>query len=72
MTALRLPTTRDRFAEIAASARREQQSYLGYLADLVIAECEGRDRRRAEQRIRDAGGNTVNTGDGACPGEAAP
>jgi DNA replication protein DnaC len=29
---LRLPTIRDRFAEIAAAAEREQQSYLGFFA----------------------------------------
>ena len=52
---LRLPTIRDRFAEIAAAAEREQQSYLGFLSELVIAECEDRDRRRAERRVRDAG-----------------
>lgn len=52
---LHLPTTRDRFADIAASARRDQQAYLGFLAELVITEWEGRDRRRAEQRVRAAG-----------------
>ncbi|QZY47228.1 MULTISPECIES: IS21-like element helper ATPase IstB [Mycolicibacterium] len=52
---LRLPTIRDRFAEIAIAAEREQQSYLGFLSELVIAECEDRDRRRAERRVRDAG-----------------
>jgi DNA replication protein DnaC len=52
---LRLPTIRDRFAEIAAAAEREQESYLGFLSELVIAECEDRDRRRAERRVRDAG-----------------
>ena len=49
------PTIRDRFAEIAAAAEREQLSYLGFLAELVIAECDDRDPRRAERRIRDAG-----------------
>ena len=52
---LRLPTIRDRFAEIATTAEREHQTYLGYLAELVIAECDDRDHRRAERRIRDAG-----------------
>ena len=51
---LRLPTIRDRFAEIAAAAEREHLTYLGYLAELVIAECDDRDHRRAERRIRDA------------------
>ncbi|MHB8342153.1 MAG: IS21-like element helper ATPase IstB [Mycobacteriales bacterium] len=52
---LRLPTIRDRFAEIAASAQREQLSYLGFLAELVMAECEDRDRRRAARRVHEAG-----------------
>jgi DNA replication protein DnaC len=52
---LRLPTMRDRFAEIAAAAEREQLSYLGFLAELVMAECDDRDRRRAARRIHDAG-----------------
>ncbi len=52
---LRLPTIRDRFTEIAAAAEREQQSYLGFLSELMIAECEERDRRRAERRVREAG-----------------
>ena len=52
---LRLPTIRDRFAEIAAAAEREQLTYLGFLAELVMAECDDRDRRRSERRIRAAG-----------------
>ena len=44
---LRLPTIRDRFTEIAAAAQREQLSYLGFLAELVMAECDDRDERRA-------------------------
>ena len=52
---LRLPTIRDRFTEIAAAAQREQLSYLGFLAELVMAECDDRDRRRAARRIHDAG-----------------
>ena len=52
---LRLPTIRDRFAEIAAAAEREQLSYLGFLAELVMAECDDRDRRRAARRVHEAG-----------------
>ena len=52
---LRLPTIRDRFTEIAAAAEREQLSYLGFLAELVMAECDDRDRRRAARRVREAG-----------------
>ena len=52
---LRLPTIRDRFGEIAAAAEREQLSYLGFLAELVIAECDDRDpppRRTPHPRRR--------------------
>lgn len=52
---LRLPTIRDRFAEIATAAEREHLSYLGFLSELVIAECEDRTQRRAQRRVRDAG-----------------
>jgi DNA replication protein DnaC len=52
---LRLPTIRDRFEEIAAAAQREQLSYLGFLAELVMAECDDRDKRRAARRVHDAG-----------------
>jgi DNA replication protein DnaC len=52
---LRLPTIRDRFEEIAAAAQREQLSYLGFLAELVMVECDDRDKRRAARRIHDAG-----------------
>jgi hypothetical protein len=53
--ALRLPTIRDRFEEIAAAAERGQLSYLGFLAELVMAECDDRGKRRAARRIHDAG-----------------
>jgi len=52
---LRLPTIRERFTEIAAAAQREQLSYLGFLAELVMAECDERDRRHAARRIQAAG-----------------
>ena len=52
---LRLPTIRDRFAGIAAAAEREQLSYLGFLAELVMAECDDRDRRCAARRVHEAG-----------------
>jgi hypothetical protein len=34
---LRLPTIPSRFEEIAPAAQREQLSYLGFLAELVMA-----------------------------------
>lgn len=52
---LRLPTIRARFPEIAAASEREQLSYLGFLAELVMAECDDRDKRRALRRVHDAG-----------------
>jgi len=52
---LRLPTIRAQFAAAADAAEREQMTYRGFLAELLIAECEDRDRRRSERRIRAAG-----------------
>jgi len=52
---LRLPTMRTRFAEIAAAAEREQLTYLGFLAELVMAECDDRTSRRAHRRLAAAG-----------------
>ncbi len=48
---LRLPTMRARFAEVADSAQREQLTYRGFLAELLMAECDDRDRRRSARRI---------------------
>ena len=53
--ALRLPTMRARFVEVADAAEREQLTYRGFLADLLMAECDDRDRRRSERRIKAAG-----------------
>lgn len=53
--ALRLPTIRARVDEIAAAAQREQLSYWGFLAELLLAECDDRDRRRSARRIKAAG-----------------
>ena len=52
---LRLPTIRSRFAEIASAAEREQLTYLGFLAELVMAECDDRDKRRSIRQITAAG-----------------
>ena len=51
---LRLPTIRAQFPEIADAAAHEQMSYRGFLAELLIAECEDRARRRSERRIKAA------------------
>ena len=52
---LRLPTMRTRFAEIADAAEREQLTYRGFLAELVMAECDDRTQRRAARRVNAAG-----------------
>jgi DNA replication protein DnaC len=51
---LRLPTIRSQFGEVAEAAAREQMSYLGFLAELLLAECDDRLRRRSERRIKAA------------------
>jgi DNA replication protein DnaC len=53
--ALRLPTIRTRVEEIMAAAAREQLSYWGFLAELLLAECDDRDRRRSVRRVKAAG-----------------
>ncbi len=52
---LRLPTIRDRYAEIADAAGREQLSYRAFLAELLLAECDDREQRRAARRVHEAG-----------------
>lgn len=52
---LRLPTMRAQYTEIAEAAEREQMTYRGFLAELMMAECDDRDRRRSERRIKTAG-----------------
>jgi DNA replication protein DnaC len=51
---LRLPTIRAEFADVAQAAVREQMSYRGFLAELLMAECDDRARRRSERRIKAA------------------
>ncbi|MFD8249646.1 ATP-binding protein [Nocardia sp. NPDC059691] len=51
---LRLPLISQQFAEIADTAEREQMSYRSLLAELLLAECDDRARRRSERRIRAA------------------
>jgi DNA replication protein DnaC len=52
---LRLPTMRGQFAEVADAAARDQMTYRGFLAELLLAECDDRNRRRSERRIKAAG-----------------
>jgi DNA replication protein DnaC len=51
---LRLPTVRTVFPDLAEAAAREQMSYRGFLAELLMAECDDRARRRSERRIKAA------------------
>jgi hypothetical protein len=51
---LRLPTIRERAAQAAATAAREQHTYQGFLAELLLAECDDRDERRRARRVHDA------------------
>jgi DNA replication protein DnaC len=51
---LRLPTIRAQFPDVADAAAREQLSYRGFLAELLLAECDDRARRRSERRIKAA------------------
>ncbi len=52
---LRLPTIRDRFADIAATATRQQASYKSFLVELLAVECEDREARRRERLVHQAG-----------------
>ena len=51
---LRLPTIRGQFADLAEAATRDQMTYRGFLAELLMAECDDRARRRSERRIKAA------------------
>ncbi len=51
---LRLPSIRKEFPDIAERALKEQMSYRGFLAELLMAECDDRARRRSERRIKAA------------------
>ena len=57
---LRLPTIRARFPDLADEAAAEQMSYRGFLAELLMAECDDRARRRAARRIKAAGFPVIN------------
>src|SRR3954470_7188555 len=51
---LRLPTIRAQFPDLAEAAARDQMTYRGFLAELLMAECDDRARRRSERRIKAA------------------
>lgn len=49
---LRLPTIRSQFVALTAAAPRDQISYLGFLAELLMTECDYRARKAPERRIK--------------------
>jgi hypothetical protein len=52
---LRLPTVRAVMDEPIRVAEQEQLSYQGFLAELLLAECDDRDRRSTVRRVAGAG-----------------
>lgn len=52
---LRLPTIRAVLGEALTVAGREQLTYEGFLAELLLAECDDRDRRSSIRRVKAAG-----------------
>ncbi|MFI1795595.1 ATP-binding protein [Streptomyces olivaceoviridis] len=49
---MRLPTIRSQFPELAETAGREQMSYLGFLSELRLAECdEAADEKQLTKTI---------------------
>ena len=52
---LRLPTVRSRVGEMLEAADKEQLTYRGFLAELLLAECDDRARRRSARRVKAAG-----------------
>jgi len=52
---LRLPTMRAVVAEAITAAEKEQLTYHGFLAELLMAECDDRDRRSSVRRVKAAG-----------------
>lgn len=52
---LRLPSVRGLFADMVGTAEKEQLTYQGFLAELLLAECDDRARRRSVRRVKAAG-----------------
>lgn len=52
---LRLPTIRALVDEAVTGAQKEQLTYHGFLAELLLAECDDRDRRSSVRRVKAAG-----------------
>lgn len=51
---LRLPTIRAVLGEALTVAGKEQLSYQGFLAELLLAECDDGDRRSSVRRVKSA------------------
>jgi len=51
---LRLPTIRSTFEQAVHDATKDGLSYHAFLAELLMAECDDRARRRSERRIKAA------------------
>lgn len=43
------------FADMVTTAEKEQLTYQGFLAELLLAECDDRARRRSVRRVKAAG-----------------
>ena len=52
---LRLPTIRSVVEEAVAAATKDQLTYTGFLAELLLAEVDDRDRRSTLRRVKAAG-----------------
>ena len=52
---LRLPTIRALVDEALSVAKKEQLTYQGFLAELLLAEVDDRDRRSSVRRVKAAG-----------------
>ena len=52
---LRLPTIRSVVEEAVAAATKDQLTYTGFLAELLLAEVDDRDRRSTARRVKIAG-----------------
>jgi len=52
---LRLPTVRGLVTDLAVVAEKEQLTYNGFLAELLLSECDDRNRRRSVRRVKAAG-----------------
>jgi hypothetical protein len=65
--ALTLPPIRAQCTAAPAAEEREQMTYRGFLAEMLMGECEDRDRRRSERRLKAAGFPTAEMAQGGQP-----